>query len=264
MTARSALWATLWAAGNTARARTPRLPVPNGLARGRLCAGAGPGGQSPGLSPLERFGGRSAAQTASARLWGFLWPSPAACLSPAYRSRPVLPCFTTLQRPWSALRALPVPAASGRLPVSLPAPRRAVGATPRGLIRGLQVTNAVEVSAGRGQAPGVACRSPVRSARLAISVEAFEAIARTLTLGSVGYEAEANERDERLIWMDHAGVSRLRATLGGDEAGVRRCWHSWISSYQAGVAFRAVSRSGRCARHSFRRSCPQHRLWRQR
>ena len=30
--------------------------------------------------------------------------------------------------------------------------------------------------------------------RIAISVEAFEAIARTLPLGSVGYEAEANER----------------------------------------------------------------------
>jgi len=30
----------------------------------------------------------------------------------------------------------------------------------------------------------------VRSERLAISVEAFEAIARTLTLGSVSYEAE--------------------------------------------------------------------------
>ena len=28
--------------------------------------------------------------------------------------------------------------------------------------------------------------------RIAISVEAFEAIARTLPLGSVGYEAEAN------------------------------------------------------------------------
>ena len=30
--------------------------------------------------------------------------------------------------------------------------------------------------------------------RIAISVDAFEAIARTLTRGSVGYEAEANDR----------------------------------------------------------------------
>jgi hypothetical protein len=33
--------------------------------------------------------------------------------------------------------------------------------------------------------------------RIAISVEAFEAIARTLPLSSVGYENEANERGER-------------------------------------------------------------------
>ncbi len=31
---------------------------------------------------------------------------------------------------------------------------------------------------------------------------AFEAIARTLPLGSVGYETEANERGERLIWLE--------------------------------------------------------------
>jgi hypothetical protein len=30
--------------------------------------------------------------------------------------------------------------------------------------------------------------------RIAITAEAFEAITRTLPLGSVGYEAEANER----------------------------------------------------------------------
>ena len=51
----------------------------------------------------------------------------------------------------------------------------------------------------------------MRSARLAISVEAFEAIGRTLTLGSVGYEAEANERGERLIWLEDAMVDRLGA-----------------------------------------------------
>jgi hypothetical protein len=34
--------------------------------------------------------------------------------------------------------------------------------------------------------------------KIAISVEAFEAIARTLPLGSVGYENEANERGEQL------------------------------------------------------------------
>ena len=33
--------------------------------------------------------------------------------------------------------------------------------------------------------------------RIAISQAAFDAIAKTLPLGSVGYEAEANERGER-------------------------------------------------------------------
>ncbi len=47
--------------------------------------------------------------------------------------------------------------------------------------------------------------------RIAISVEAFEAIARTLPVGSVGYEAEANERGERLIWLEAAKADRLGA-----------------------------------------------------
>jgi hypothetical protein len=41
--------------------------------------------------------------------------------------------------------------------------------------------------------------------RIAISQAAFDAIARTLTFGSVGYENEVNERGERLIWLDRAG-----------------------------------------------------------
>jgi hypothetical protein len=38
---------------------------------------------------------------------------------------------------------------------------------------------------------------------------AFEAIARTLPLGSVSYEAEADERGERLIWLEDAMVDLL-------------------------------------------------------
>jgi len=53
--------------------------------------------------------------------------------------------------------------------------------------------------------------------RIAISVEAFEAIARTLPLGSVGYEAEANERGERVIWLEAAMVHRLAAMRGPGE-----------------------------------------------
>jgi hypothetical protein len=54
--------------------------------------------------------------------------------------------------------------------------------------------------------------------RIAITVEAFEAIARTLRFGSVSYETEANERGERLIWVDHAAVARLRAIRGLGES----------------------------------------------
>jgi hypothetical protein len=45
--------------------------------------------------------------------------------------------------------------------------------------------------------------------RIAISVEAFDAIARTLPFGSVGYENEINERGERLIWLEAAMVDLL-------------------------------------------------------
>jgi hypothetical protein len=47
--------------------------------------------------------------------------------------------------------------------------------------------------------------------RIAITVVAFEAIARTLPFGSVGYENETNERGERLIWLEAAMVNRLGA-----------------------------------------------------
>jgi hypothetical protein len=54
--------------------------------------------------------------------------------------------------------------------------------------------------------------------RIAISAEAFEAIARTLQLGSVSYENKANERGEKLIWLDRAVVDRLRSLRGAGES----------------------------------------------
>jgi hypothetical protein len=54
--------------------------------------------------------------------------------------------------------------------------------------------------------------------RIAISVEAFEAIARTLPLGSVGYENATNERGERLIWLEATVINRLRAMRGHGES----------------------------------------------
>ena len=47
--------------------------------------------------------------------------------------------------------------------------------------------------------------------RIAVSPAAFEAIAATLPLGSMGYEAAATAKGERLIWLETAVVDRLTA-----------------------------------------------------
>jgi hypothetical protein len=57
-----------------------------------------------------------------------------------------------------------------------------------------------------------------RMIAIAITQAAFDAIARTLPLGSVGYENQINEQGERLIWLDHAVVNRLRAMRGPGES----------------------------------------------
>jgi hypothetical protein len=54
--------------------------------------------------------------------------------------------------------------------------------------------------------------------RIAITRAAFEAIARTLPLGNVGYENKTNEEGNRLIWLDRAVVDRLRAMRGPGES----------------------------------------------
>jgi hypothetical protein len=54
--------------------------------------------------------------------------------------------------------------------------------------------------------------------RIAISQAAFEAIARTLPLGGVGYENAVNEQGERLIWLDLSMVNRLRSLRGPGES----------------------------------------------
>ena len=45
--------------------------------------------------------------------------------------------------------------------------------------------------------------------RIAISVEAFEAIARTLPLGNVSFENKIDERGKKLIWLEAAMVDLL-------------------------------------------------------
>jgi hypothetical protein len=52
---------------------------------------------------------------------------------------------------------------------------------------------------------------------IAISQAAFEAIAATLPLGSVGYENASNERGERLIWLERAVIDRLNRLRGPSE-----------------------------------------------
>ena len=54
--------------------------------------------------------------------------------------------------------------------------------------------------------------------RITISPAAFEAIAKTLPLGSVGYENATNEKGERLIWLEPSMVDRLRAMRGPGES----------------------------------------------
>ena len=52
----------------------------------------------------------------------------------------------------------------------------------------------------------------------ALTQAAFDAIAATLPLGSVGYEDGTNEKGERLIWLAPHVVNRLRAMRGPKES----------------------------------------------
>jgi hypothetical protein len=54
--------------------------------------------------------------------------------------------------------------------------------------------------------------------RIAISQAAFDAIASTLPLGSVGYEAEVGANGERLIWLAPNMIDRLHALRGPGES----------------------------------------------
>jgi hypothetical protein len=52
---------------------------------------------------------------------------------------------------------------------------------------------------------------PIFMIRIAITPAAFEAIAATLPIGSVGFAREAGEKGERLIWVEAAKEHRPRA-----------------------------------------------------
>jgi hypothetical protein len=64
-------------------------------------------------------------------------------------------------------------------------------------------------------------RTPARACaliKIAISQAAFEAIAATLSLGSVGFENKIDQDGNRLIWLDRAVVDRLCALRGPGES----------------------------------------------
>jgi hypothetical protein len=53
--------------------------------------------------------------------------------------------------------------------------------------------------------------------RIAISEAAYEAISRTLPLGTVAFEQELNEHGRRHVWLEPVVVDRLGALRGPSE-----------------------------------------------
>jgi hypothetical protein len=54
--------------------------------------------------------------------------------------------------------------------------------------------------------------------RIAITVEAFEVIARTMPLGSFGFERDPNTKGERTVWLEDAMADRPSAMPGSGES----------------------------------------------
>ena len=54
--------------------------------------------------------------------------------------------------------------------------------------------------------------------RIAITQDAFDAIASTMTLGNVGFENATNDNGERLIWLAPDVFGRLRSLRGPGES----------------------------------------------
>jgi hypothetical protein len=71
--------------------------------------------------------------------------------------------------------------------------------------------------------------------RIAISQAAFDAIAATMALGSVGYENKTDEHGNRLVLLDRAIVDRLRSLRGPGESYsdvIIRVARGWAYSFQ--------------------------------
>jgi hypothetical protein len=59
---------------------------------------------------------------------------------------------------------------------------------------------------------------PAPMIRIAITAAAFDAIAATLPLGSVGFERDLTTRGERLIWIERLWLNKLDALRGPTES----------------------------------------------
>jgi hypothetical protein len=57
----------------------------------------------------------------------------------------------------------------------------------------------------------------------AITAEAFDAVAATLSLSSVAHKPEVNAKDERLLWVERVWVDKLAELRGPTGGG--RCLH---------------------------------------
>ena len=78
--------------------------------------------------------------------------------------------------------------------------------------------------------------------RITITVVAFEAIAATLRLGSVGFERAPDAKSERQIWLERFVLDRLGALRGLDE-----CYNDVILEAGEGLT------AGGATRRPFRR-----------
>jgi hypothetical protein len=58
--------------------------------------------------------------------------------------------------------------------------------------------------------------------RIAITIDAHEALVATLPLGSVAYEPEPNARGERLIWLEEIWLSKVDAMRKPGESYILR------------------------------------------
>jgi hypothetical protein len=54
--------------------------------------------------------------------------------------------------------------------------------------------------------------------RISLTTAAFEAIAATLSLRSVGYEPKVDTKGERVIWLEAVVVDRMTAMRGPGES----------------------------------------------